>query len=107
MIQYLLEKLWKTSEGVYLKKLIFSKFLILASNYYSSFICDLFYKLCNDEEKKSLSTFINSNNKTLDCIYKNNDFKNNRIPSCLNKIVSNNTLKMEKDENQNIKKEEE
>ena len=107
LIQYLLEKLWKTSEGVYLKKLIFSKFLILASNYYSSFICDLFYKLCNDEEKKSLSTFINSNNKTLDCIYKNNDFKNNRIPSCLNKIVSNNTLKMEKDENQNIKKEEE
>ena len=59
LIQYLLEKWLKSTEGVYLKKLIFSKFLILASNYYSSFICDLFYKLCNDEEKKSLSTFIN------------------------------------------------
>ena len=108
LIQYLLEKWWKTTEGIYLKKLIFSKFLILASNYYSSFICDLFYKLCNDEEKKSLSTFINSNNKTLDNIYKNNDFKNNRIPLCLNKIItSNNNNKKEDNENKNNKNNEE
>jgi hypothetical protein len=89
LIQYLLEKWWKSTEGVYLKKLIFSKFLILASNYYSSFICDLFYKLCNDEEKKSLATFIKTNNKMLDNLYKNNDIKNNRIPSCLYTIASN------------------
>ena len=91
LIQYLLEKWWKTTEGVYLKKLIFSKFLILASNYYSSFICDLFYKLCNEEEKKSLSIFIKTNNKMLDNLYKNNDIKNNRIPSCLYTIASNDT----------------
>ena len=105
LIQYLLEKWWKTAEGVYLKKLIFAKFLILASNYYSSFICDLFYKLCNEEEKKSLSTFLSSNNKTLDIIYKNNDFKNNRIPLCLNKIIANN-YKKETNENKNKKNEE-
>ena len=105
LIQYLLEKWWKTTEGVYLKKLIFSKFLLLASNYYSSFICDLFYKLCNEEEKKLLSAFINCNNKTLDNIYKNNDFKNNRIPLCLNKIIANN-YKKEANENKNKKNEE-
>ena len=105
LIQYLLEKWWKTPEGVYLKKLIFSKFLILASNYYSSFICDLFYKLCNEDEKKSLSTFLSSNNKTLDIIYKNNDFKNNRIPLCLNKIIANN-YKKEKNEKKKKKNEE-
>ena len=90
LIQYLLEKWWKTADGVYLKKLIFSKFLILAANNYSSFICDLFYKLCNDEEKKLLVTFINdnSNNKTIDDIYQKNIYQN-RIPLCLYKITKN------------------
>ena len=88
LIQYLLEKWWKSSEGIYLKKLIFSKFLILASNYYSSFICDLFYKLSSEDEKKSLATFIKSNNKIVDNLLKNNDIKNNRIPICLYKIKS-------------------
>ena len=95
LIQYLLEKWWKSGEGVYLKKLIFSKFLILASNYYSSFICDLYYKLCNDEEKKSLITFINDNSKIVDNIYKNTDIRNNRIPICLNKIITNKNNKNE------------
>ena len=89
LVQYLLEKWWKSQEGVYLKKIIFSKFLILASNYYSSFICDLFYKLCNDDEKKTLTTFIKTNNKMLNDIYKNNDIKNNRIPTCIYQIISN------------------
>ena len=88
LIQYLLEKWWKSSEGIYLKKLIFSKFLILASNYYSSFICDLFYKLSSEDEKKSLATFIKSNNKIVDNLLQNNDIKNNRIPICLYKIKS-------------------
>ena len=89
LVQYLLEKWWKSQEGIYLKKIIFSKFLILASNYYSSFICDLFYKLCNDDEKKTLTTFIKTNNKMLNDIYKNNDIKNNRIPTCIYQIMSN------------------
>ena len=49
--------------------------------------------------------FINCNNKTLDNIYKNNDFKNNRIPLCLNKIIANN-YKKEANENKNKKNEE-
>ena len=98
LIQYLLEKWWKSTEGVYLKKLIYSKFLVLAANYYSSFICDLFYKLCNDEEKKLLVSFINDNSnlKTIENIYQNNIYQN-RIPLCLYKIIK--TIKSEKEQN--------
>ena len=83
LIQYLLEKWWKTAEGVYLKKLIISKFQTLASNHYSSFVCDLFLKLSSIEEKKNL---INSFNdyKTLGNM-KNNK---NKIPFYLNKIAN-------------------
>ena len=82
LIQYLLEKWWKTGEGVFLKKLITSKFQTLASNHYSSYICDLYLKLCNTEEKRLLVSSLN-NYKT---IGKNNNFKN-KIPLCLNKIA--------------------
>ena len=64
LIQYLLEKWWKTPEGVYLKKIIVSKFQILSGNHYSSYICRLFFKLCNNEEKKEFLSNIN-NIKTL------------------------------------------
>lgn len=96
LIQYLLEKWWKTTEGVYLKKLIFSKFLELAANNYSSFICDLFYKLCNDEEKKLLVSFINdnNNNKTIDFLYQKNIYQN-RIPLCLYEITKRKGLEKE------------
>ena len=46
LIQYLLEKWWKNKEGLYLKKMIITKFQILASNHYSAYVCDLFLKLC-------------------------------------------------------------
>ena len=52
LIQYLMEKWWKTEEGKHLKKLIISKYQILHTNRYSNYICDLFLKLCNKEEKK-------------------------------------------------------
>ena len=83
LIQYLLEKWWETAEGEYIKKLIISKFQILASNHYSSFVCDLFLKLSSSEEKKYL---INSFNdyKTVDNM-KNNK---NKIPFFLNKITN-------------------
>ena len=83
LIQYLLEKWWKTEEGVYLKKLIISKFQTLASNHYSSFVCDLFLKLSSTEEKKN---FINSfkDYKTVRNIKQNKD----KIPFYLNKITN-------------------
>jgi len=82
LIQYLLEKWWKTPEGVYLKKIITSKFQVLASNHYSSYICDLFLKLCNTEEKRNLVASLN-NYKTIGKI----NFKS-RIPLYLNKITN-------------------
>ena len=83
LIQYLLEKWWKTEEGVYLKKLIISKFQTLASNHYSSFVCDLFLKLSSTEEKRNL---INSfkDYKTVRNIKQNKD----KIPFYLNKITN-------------------
>ena len=83
LIQYLLEKWWKTAEGVYLKKLIISKFQILASNHYSSFVCDLFLKLSSIEEKKNL---INSFNDYKTVGNKKNN--KNKIPFYLNKIAN-------------------
>ena len=80
LIQYLLEKWWKTGEGVYLKKIITSKFQILATNHFSSYICDLFLKLCSSEEKRNLVDSLN-NYKTI----RKNNFKS-RMPLYLNKI---------------------
>ena len=83
LIKYLLEKWWKYEEGVYIKKLIISKFQILASNHYSSFVCDLFLKLSSIEEKKNL---INSFNDYKTVGNKKNN--KNKIPFYLNKIAN-------------------
>jgi hypothetical protein len=60
LIQDLLEKWWNKDEGAYLKNIIFSKFSILCENHYSSYICSLFIKLCNDDEKKQLLFSLNN-----------------------------------------------
>ena len=54
LIQYLLEDWWNKNEGIFLKKIFVSKFYVLASNHYSSYICDLFIKLASYEEKQIL-----------------------------------------------------
>ena len=75
LMQYLLEKWWRTPEGVFLKKMIILKYQTLAANHYSSYICDLFLKLCSHEEKKKiLSTF--NNYKVFG---KNNNLKNKTL----------------------------
>ena len=90
LIQYLLEYWWKTNEGVFLKKMCISKFHILAANHFSSYICDLFIKLSNMEEKKLLlSTLIKD--KTINTLTNNNS--GNFI---LNKLM--NSLKNPKDD---------
>ena len=58
LIQYLLEKWWKTSEGIILKKLIISKFKVLSGNHYSAYICRLFFKLCDDSEKNIFLSYL-------------------------------------------------
>ena len=93
LIQYLLERWWKTSEGVFLKKMITLKFQTLLTNHYSCYICDLFIKLCNQEEKKIILSSLNN----YKIVGKNNNFKN-KTSFYLNKIT-----KDFKEESQEIK----
>ena len=71
LIQYLLEYWWNRNEGIFLKKLCISKFHILASNHFSSYICDLFIKLASFEEKKLLMSSI-IKDKTITLLTNNN-----------------------------------
>ena len=92
LIQYLLEKWWKKEEGISLKNIIISKFPILAENRYSSYVCSLFIKLCNDEEKKQLLVSLNKHkNKN-----KNNN-ANSTILVYINEI--NNSMKFSNNKN--------
>jgi hypothetical protein len=91
LIQYLLEYWWNRNEGIFLKKLCISKFHILASNHFSSYICDLFIKLASFEEKKLLMSSI-IKDKTITLLTNNNS--GNII---INKLM--NSLKNPKDEN--------
>ena len=91
LIQYLLEYWWNRNEGIFLKKLCISKFHILASNHFSSYICDLFIKLASFEEKKLLMSSI-IKDKTITLLTNNNS--GNII---VNKLM--NSLKNPKDAN--------
>ena len=71
LIQFILEDWWNKNEGIFLKKLCISKFHILASNHFSSYICDLFIKLSNYEEKKILMSSL-IKDKTLTLLINNN-----------------------------------
>ena len=108
LIQYLLEHWWNSNEGIFLKKLCISKFHLLATNHYSSYICDLFIKLSSYDEKKLLMSsiikdkninYLNNNNsgniimnKLLNSLNKpkdgNNTTKKNHIPLSLNNICT-------------------
>ena len=90
LIQYVLEFWWNSKDGEYLKKICISKFHILAANHYSSYICDLFIKLSNDEEKKILLDSL-IKDKTITFLSKN---KNGNM--IINKLM--NSLKIIKDE---------
>ena len=89
LIQYILENWWNTNEGLYLKKLIISKFHILASNHFSFYICDSFIKLANLEEKKILMASI-IRDKTITLLTNNNNGS-----AIFNKLM--NSLKNSKD----------
>ena len=96
LIQFILEDWWNKSEGIFLKKLCISKFHILASNHFSSYICDLFIKLSNYEEKKILMSSL-IKDKTLTLLINNNS--GNII---INKLM--NSLKNQQDGNNGKKK---
>ena len=109
LIQFILEDWWNKNEGIFLKKLCISKFPILASNHFSLYICDLFIKLSNFEEKQILMSSLIKDN-TINILYKSrsgniilnkllnslknqkdgNNAKKNLIPLSLKKIENNN-----------------
>ena len=95
LIQFILEYWWNTNEGTFLKKLCISKFHILSSNRFSSYICDLYLKLSNYEDKKMLMSSL-IKDKTITLLYNN---KSGNI--ILNKLI--NSLKNQKDD-KNTKK---
>ena len=105
LVQNIMEQWWKTSKGLYLKKICIDKFHLLAGNHYSSYVCDIFLKLSSIEDKKLLmSSLINcktinlfncSNsgkiimNKLMSALRQtkdSNNYKNNKIPSNFNNI---------------------
>ena len=105
LVQNIMEQWWKTSKGLYLKKICIDKFHLLAGNHYSSYVCDIFLKLSSLEDKKLLmSSLINrktinlfncSNsgkiimNKLLSALRQTkdyNNYKNGKIPNNYNNI---------------------
>ena len=96
LIQYLLEYWWNANEGVNFKKLCISKFHILARNHYSSYICDLFIKLANNEEKKLVMSSL-FRDKNISLLANNSEGNIN-----MNRLI--NSLKNQKVEKNNNKK---
>ena len=105
LVQNIMEQWWKTSKGLYLKKICIDKFHLLAGNHYSSYVCDIFLKLSSLEDKKLLmSSLINcktinlfncSNsgkiimNKLMNALRQtkdSNNYKNCKIPNNFNNI---------------------
>jgi hypothetical protein len=114
LVQNIMEQWWKTSKGIYLKKICIDKFHLLAGNHYSSYVCDIFLKLSSLEDKKLLmSSLINcktinlfncSNsgkiimNKLMNALRQtkdSNNYKNCKIPNNFNNIK---VIKKEKNE---------
>ena len=114
LVQNIMEQWWKTSKGLYLKKICIDKFHLLAGNHYSSYVCDIFLKLSSLEDKKLLmSSLINcktinlfncSNsgkiimNKLMNSLRQtkdSNNYKNSKIPNNFNNIK---VVKKEKNE---------
>ena len=61
LIQYLLEKWNNIPEGQDIKELVTSNFKILSESKYSSFICEMYIKIANRDEKKDLINSLDSN----------------------------------------------
>ena len=58
LIQNVMEHWWNTNKGIFLKKICMEKFHKLARNHYSSYVCDIFLKLSNLQEKKILMSML-------------------------------------------------
>ena len=88
LVQNILEQWWNSNKGLYLKKICIDKFHILAAKNFSSYVCDMFLKLSDIEDKKELMPNLIS-------------FKNVNLFNCNNisKIIIN---KLKKDLNNSL-----
>ena len=93
IIQYLLEKWWNATEGTYIKSMVQSNFKKLMENNFSFYICNLYFKLCDNKEKDLiLSKFKN-------CKYVNNAKNDNN-----DKVNKNQSLLLLYQNNLNVQK---
>ena len=91
LIQEMLKKWNNTSDGSKLKEEIIYNFKTLYENKYSYYICDLFLKIANKEEKNKLISIFNFNNININIIISNNiESKGKSYNS--NFIVTNNLI---------------
>lgn len=61
LIQTILEKWWNSKQGQKLKEICIQKFHVLAINHFSSYVCDVFLKFSNYEEKSYLWKCLSEN----------------------------------------------
>ena len=114
LIQNILKQWWDTDNGKFLKKICIEKFHKLARNHYSSYVCDVFLKLSNLEDKKLLMSML-INCKTIGLFNKNNCGKiiMNKLMNGLKQQNINNNNKInnikiiQKNKNENNKKDNE
>ena len=113
LIQNILKQWWDTDNGKFLKKICIEKFHKLARNHYSSYVCDVFLKLSNLEEKKLLMSML-INCKTIGLFNKNNCGKiimNKLMNGLKQQNINNNKINnikiIQKNKNENDKKDNE
>ena len=87
LIQKIMEKWWNSNKGLFLKKICFDKFNILAVNHYSSYVCDMLLKVSSIEDKKILMSSLIARG------YLNQLYSNNSGKIIMNKLM--NALKKE------------
>jgi len=107
LIQNIMEKWWNTNKGLFLKKICMEKFHKLARNHYSSYVCDIFLKLSNLQDKKLLMTML-INCKMIGSFDNNNCGKiiMNKLMNGLKQQSINNIENGKKENNVNNRKEE-
>ena len=89
LIQNVMRLWWNTKKGIFLKKICMEKFHKLARNHYSSYVCDIFLKLSNLQEKKILMSMLINSKTAID--------NNNCGKIILNKLM--NGLNQQNNEN--------
>ena len=102
LIQNIMTHWWNTNKGIFLKKICMEKFHKLARNHFSSYVCDIFLKLSNIQDKKLLMSML-VNNKTIKSFEGNNCGKNimHKLMNGLKQQnnISNKSFKNNKEEN--------